>query len=47
MNHVVNFASHLEDAALKQAEATATMPFIYPHVALMPDAHFGLGSSVG
>ena len=47
MNHVVNFASHLEDAALKQAEATATMLFIYPHVALMPDAHFGLGSSVG
>lgn len=47
MNHVVNFASHLEDAALKQAKATATMPFIYPHVALMPDAHFGLGSSVG
>lgn len=47
MNHVVNFASHLEDAALKQAEATATMPFIYPHVALMPDAHYGLGSSVG
>lgn len=47
MNHVVNFASHLDDAALKQAEATATMPFIYPHVALMPDAHFGLGSSVG
>ncbi|MGC2865350.1 RtcB family protein [Corynebacterium glutamicum] len=47
MNHVVNFASHLEDAALKQAEATATMPFIYPHVALMPDTHFGLGSSVG
>ena len=44
---VISFASLLEDAALDQAKATATMPFIYPHVALMPDAHFGLGSSVG
>ena len=44
---VISFASVLEDAALNQAKATATMPFIYPHVALMPDAHFGLGSSVG
>ena len=44
---VISFASVLEDAALNQAKATATMPFIYPHVALMPDAHYGLGSSVG
>lgn len=44
---VISFASLLEDAALDQAKATATMAFIYPHVALMPDAHFGLGSSVG
>lgn len=44
---VISFASVLEDAALDQAKATATMPFIYPHVALMPDAHYGLGSSVG
>lgn len=44
---VVSFASLLEEATLEQAEATATMPFIYPHVALMPDAHFGLGSAVG
>lgn len=47
MTQVINFASYLEDLCLKQAEATATMPFIYPHVALMPDAHYGLGSSVG
>ncbi len=44
---VISFASVLEEAALNQAKATATMPFIYPHVALMPDAHYGLGSSVG
>ena len=23
------------------------MPFVAPHVALIPDAHYGLGSSVG
>ncbi len=44
---VVSFASVLEEAALNQAKATATMPFVHPHVALMPDAHYGLGSSVG
>src|ERR1700709_330302 len=27
--------------------ASATMPFIYPHVALMPDAHLGKGATVG
>ena len=26
---------------------TATMPFIYPHLALMPDAHLGKGATVG
>ncbi|AKK11787.1 RtcB family protein [Corynebacterium uterequi] len=41
------FASELEDSVLEQARHTAALPFIYPHVALMPDAHFGKGSSVG
>ncbi|AIM50415.1 RtcB-like RNA ligase [Mycobacterium phage Omnicron] len=44
---LVNFASEIDDDTLKQAEQTASMPFVYPHVALMPDAHFGKGSSVG
>jgi tRNA-splicing ligase RtcB len=30
-----------------QAERTASMPFIHPHMALMPDAHLGLGATVG
>ena len=30
-----------------QAERTATMPFIHPHLALMPDAHLGKGATVG
>jgi len=44
---LVNFASILEDQARKQAEQTSMMPFIYPHVTLMPDAHLGRGSTVG
>ncbi len=30
-----------------KAQLVADLPFVYPHVALMPDAHFGKGSSVG
>jgi tRNA-splicing ligase RtcB len=44
---LVNWASVLEEGTRKQAETTATMPFIYPHLALMPDAHLGLGATVG
>lgn len=44
---VVNFATDIDEKCLEQAEATASLPFVFPHVALMPDAHFGVGSSVG
>ena len=44
---LMNWASILEDNTRAQAETTAMMPFIYPHVALMPDAHLGLGATVG
>lgn len=44
---VMNWASILEDNTLLQAETTARMPFIFPHVALMPDAHLGKGATVG
>ncbi len=46
-DRLVNWASILEPETLKQAERTASMPFIYPHLALMPDAHLGLGATVG
>lgn len=42
-----NWASILEDDTRNQAELTSTMPFVHPHLALMPDAHFGKGASVG
>ena len=42
-----NWASILEPGTREQAERTATMPFIWPHLALMPDAHLGKGATVG
>lgn len=44
---LVSWASILEPETRKQAERTAQLPFIYPHVALMPDAHLGKGATVG
>lgn len=44
---LLNWASHIEDNTLAQARETASMPFVHPHVALMPDAHSGMGSAVG
>ncbi len=31
----------IEPGALKQIENTASMPFIFKHVAVMPDCHYG------
>lgn len=42
-----NWASILEQGTRDQAVTTASMPFIHPHLALMPDAHLGLGATVG
>jgi tRNA-splicing ligase RtcB (3'-phosphate/5'-hydroxy nucleic acid ligase) len=44
---LINWASILEPGAREQALRTASMPFIWPHLALMPDAHQGKGSTVG
>ena len=44
---LMSWASILEDNTREQAETTARMPFIHPHLALMPDAHLGLGATVG
>src|SRR5438270_11812152 len=43
----MNWASLVEPETLAQAEMTASLPFIHPHVALMPDAHLGKGATVG
>ena len=44
---LMSWASDIEPVTLEQARTASTMPFIYPHLALMPDAHLGRGATVG
>lgn len=37
----------VEEAARQQLANTAKLPFIYKHVAVMPDVHLGKGSTIG
>jgi tRNA-splicing ligase RtcB len=37
----------VEASALKQIQNTASMGFVFKHVAVMPDCHFGKGATVG
>lgn len=37
----------VEDAAKRQLSNTAKLPFIYKHIAVMPDVHLGKGSTIG
>jgi tRNA-splicing ligase RtcB len=44
---LLTWASVIDDVTVEQALTSASMPFIYPHLALMPDAHLGKGATVG
>lgn len=44
---LMNWASILESKTREQAVVASGMPFIHPHLALMPDAHLGKGATVG
>ena len=46
-NGVRNWASQLDPNALLQAECTGRSPAVAGPVALMPDAHVGIGATVG
>jgi tRNA-splicing ligase RtcB len=37
----------LEDAAEQQLVNVSTLPFVWPHLAVMPDVHAGFGATVG
>lgn len=38
---------NIEPDAIRQAARASRLPFVPDHVALMPDAHFGMGATVG
>jgi len=45
---VLSWANHdLGHAEIKMAQNVASLPFVYKHVALMPDVHLGKGALVG
>ncbi|GIF03932.1 RtcB family protein [Actinoplanes siamensis] len=46
-DRLLNWASLIEAETLAQAEKASRLPFIHPHIALMPDAHLGKGATVG
>ncbi len=47
MGEVKNWASILEENTRQQADMLSRAPGIAGHVALMPDAHLGMGATVG
>jgi tRNA-splicing ligase RtcB len=40
-------ASQIEESALQQLRNIASLPWVFHHVAAMPDVHFGKGATVG
>jgi tRNA-splicing ligase RtcB len=44
---LISWASEIDDKTIRQAEQTARLPIVQGHVALMPDAHVGIGATVG
>ena len=45
--NLLSWASELDEQTLAQARRTARLPIVDGHVALMPDAHLGIGATVG
>src|SRR5439155_16268005 len=41
------WATDIDEQTVRQAEKTARLPIVEGHVALMPDAHVGIGATVG
>src|SRR5215813_13363382 len=44
---LISWASDIDRETIRQAEKTARLPIVEGHVALMPDAHVGIGATVG
>ncbi|MGQ0824660.1 MAG: RtcB family protein [Actinomycetota bacterium] len=44
---LISWASDIDPETIRQAEKTSRLPIVEGHVALMPDAHVGIGATVG
>lgn len=47
IDNVLSWASDIEPETIEQAAKTSRLPFVAGHLALMPDAHVGIGATVG
>ena len=51
MEHIsprlLSWAVDIDQETIKQAHRTASLPVVTGHVALMPDAHIGIGATIG
>ena len=41
------WTDYVEDSAMRQIENLANLPFLYHHLAIMPDVHTGIGMPIG
>lgn len=41
------WSNDVEPEAIQQLQNTSRLPFVFKHVAAMPDVHFGMGATVG
>ncbi|GAB1823249.1 RtcB family protein [Herbidospora sp. RD11066] len=46
-HNLLSWASEIDHGTIEQAARTARLRFVSGHVALMPDAHIGIGATVG
>jgi len=41
------WTNEVEESAMRQIENLTTLPFLYHHLAIMPDVHAGMGAENG
>lgn len=44
---LISWASEIDANTIEQAERTSRLPVVTGHIALMPDAHLGIGATIG
>ncbi|MGO8859655.1 MAG: RtcB family protein [Acidimicrobiales bacterium] len=47
IGNVLSWGSEVEDGTIEQATMASRLPFVRGHLALMPDAHVGMGATIG
>jgi tRNA-splicing ligase RtcB len=47
IGNVLSWGSHVEENTIEQAAKASRLPFVEGHLALMPDAHVGMGATIG